>query len=317
MKKTVKLFTSKAVEINEKERTAKFVISDDLPDRMEEIVEQSWQTDNYENNPIVLWGHDPSQPENVLGQSLGLETEKGKDGVTRTSSTVKFSDEGVNAKADMVFKQVVAGILRTVSVGFIPHSFKTNDENVDVLADNELLEFSLVPIPANPRAVALAYKEGAISRKDAKFMIESMKKESELLQEELDSDNNNNKEIKEMSDEDIAKIAEAVGTAVSEALAPVVEKIDAIAEAVSADAGEGDEDTDTGTDDGTQGGDSEGEDEGDKGKKSKSQDEAKDGEDDQSGAEDDEVEEDAELTDEQEKAFAEEFEKALKEEQEN
>ena len=175
---------------------SKFIISDDLPDRMEEIVEQSWQTENYENNPIVLWGHDPSQPENVLGQSLGLETEKGKDGVTRTASTVKFSDEGVNAKADMVFKQIVAGILRTVSVGFIPHSFKTNDENVDVLADNELLEFSIVPIPANPRAVALAYKEGAISRKDAKFMIESMKKESELLQEELDSDNNNDKEIK-------------------------------------------------------------------------------------------------------------------------
>ena len=311
MKKITKLFTSKAVEVNEKDRTAKFIISDDLPDRMEEIVEQSWQTENYENNPIVLWGHDPSQPENVLGQSLGLETEKGKDGVTRTSSTVKFSDEGINPKADMVFKQIIAGILRTVSVGFIPHSFKTNDENVDVLADNELLEFSVVPIPANPRAVALAYKEGAISRKDAKFMIESMKKESELLQEELDNDNNNGKENKEMSDEDITKIAEALGTAVTEALAPVVEKIDAIAEAVSADDTE-DEETDTGTGDGTQGGEG---DEDEK-KSTKSNDEAKDGEGDQSGAEEDEVDEDSELTPEQEKAFADEFAKALKEEQE-
>ena len=44
--------------------------------------------------------------------------------------------------------------------------------------------------------------------------------------------------------------------------------------------------------------------------------EAKDGEGDQSGAEEDEVDEDSELTPEQEKAFAEEFEKALKEEQE-
>lgn len=311
MKKITKLFTSKAVEVNEKDRTAKFIISDDLPDRMEEIVEQSWQTENYEKNPIVLWGHDPSQPENVLGQSLGLETEKGKDGVTRTTSTVKFSDEGINPKADMVFKQIIAGILRTVSVGFIPHSFKTNDDNMDVLADNELLEFSVVPIPANPRAVALAYKEGTISRKDAKFMIESMKKESELLQEELDNDNNKGKENKEMSDEDITKIAEAVGTAVTEALAPVVEKIDAIAEAVSADDTE-DEETDTGTGDGTQSG------EGDEDEKKsiKSNDEAKDGKDDQSGAEEDEVDEDSELTPEQEKAFAEEFAKALKEEQE-
>ena len=213
----------------------------------------------------------------------------------------------------MVFNQVKAGILRTVSVGFIPKTFKTSEDKKDILADNELLEFSLVPIPANPRAVALAYKEGTISRKDAKFMIESMNKESELLQEELDNDNNKGKENKEMSDEDITKIAEALGTAVTEALAPVVEKIDAIAEAVSADDTE-DEETDTGTGDGTQGG--EGDEDEDKKKSTKSNDEAKDGEGDQSGAEEDEVDEDSELTPEQEKAFADEFAKALKEEQE-
>lgn len=304
MRKITKLFTSKSVSVNEKERTAQFIISDDKVDRMDEIVEQSWDTENYKNNPIVLWGHNPDEPENVLGTSLGLETEKGDD-VTRTKSTVKFSDEGINPKADMVFNQVKAGILRTVSVGFIPKTFKTSDDDKDVLADNELLEFSIVPIPANPRAVALAYKDGTISRKDARFMIDSMSKEAQLLQEELDSDKNKEEQernTKTMSDEDIQKITEALGTAFNEAFAPVIEKLDAIADKVGAE----NEDTDEDETDNQEA-------EGEKQVKSET-DTAKEGENDHSGA--DEVDEDTELTPEQEEEFAKEFAKALKQEQE-
>lgn len=305
MRKITKLFTSKSVSVNEKERTAQFIISDDQPDRMDEIVEQSWDTENYKNNPIVLWGHNPDEPENVLGTSLGLETEKDKD-VTRTKSTVKFSEEGLNPKADMVFNQIKAGILRTVSVGFIPKTFKTSEDKKDVLADNELLEFSIVPIPANPRAVMLAYKEGTISRKDARFMIDSMNKEAQLLQEELDSDKNKEEQerkTKTMSDEDIQKVAEAMSTAFNEAFAPVIEKLNAIADKVGA---EDNEDSDSESDN------NENQD-GEKQMKSET-DTAKEGESDHSGA--DEVDEDTELTPEQEEEFAKEFEKALKEEQE-
>ena len=308
MKKVSKLFTSKAVKIDEKNRTAEFIISDDVPDRMDEIVEQSWDTENYEANPIVLWGHNPSEPENVLGTSLGLTTEKDGDR-TITKSTVKFSEEGINSKADMVFRQIVAGILRTVSVGFIPKTFKEDEDGKDILADNELLEFSIVPIPANPRAVALAFKEKSISRKDARFMLESMKKESDFLQTELDSDKNDNKE-KEMTDEDITKLADALGAKVSEALTPIVEKLDSVLEAVNAED-TSNEDTDTtpdadaDADAGTQ----------EESKSKKSKEAAKDGKDDQSGA--DEVDEDSELTPEQQKEFEKEFEKALKEEQES
>ena len=306
MRKITKLFTSKSVSVDEKERTAQFIISDDQVDRMDEIVEQSWDTENYKNNPIVLWGHNPDEPENVLGTSLGLETEKGDDDVTRTKSTVKFSEEGINPKADMVFNQIKAGILRTVSVGFIPKTFKTSDDKKDILADNELLEFSIVPIPANPRAVALAFKDGTISRKDARFMIDSMNKEAQLLQEELDSDKNKEEQernTKTMSDEDIQKVAEAISTAFNEAFAPVIEKLNAIADKVGA---EDNEDSDSESDN------SENQD-GKKQAKSEAE-TAKEGENDHSGA--DEVDEDTELTPEQEEEFAKEFEKALKEEQE-
>lgn len=301
MGKITKLFTTKNVEVDEKNRTAKFIISDDGVDRMDERVEQSWDLKNYEANPIVLWGHDPSQPENVMGNSLGIDTEKGDDNITRSSSTVKFSEAGLNAKADMVFNMVKAGILRTVSVGFIPKTFKEDEDGHNILADNELLEFSIVPIPANPRAVALGYKEGAISKKDARFMLESMKKESKLLQDELDNDKKDIKE-KEMSDEDIAKLAEALGTKISESLAPVTEKFDAILEKVGGDAPEDEEDTDTPDENENPAGD---EDEN----PTKS---AKGGENDQPGA--DEVDEDTELTPEQEKEFEKEFANALEKE---
>lgn len=303
MGKITKLFTTKNVEVDEKNRTAKFIISDDGVDRMDERVEQSWDLKNYEANPIVLWGHDPSQPENVMGNSLGIDTEKGDDNITRSSSTVKFSAEGLNAKADMVFNMVKAGILRTVSVGFIPKTFKEDEDGHDILADNELLEFSIVPIPANPRAVALGYKEGAISKKDARFMLESMKKESKLLQDELDSDKKDNKE-KDMSDEDIQKLAEALGTKISESLAPVTEKLDAILDKVGGEADEEETDVDTDTDTDT---DTDSEEDATKSAKS-----AKGGENDQPGA--DEVDEDTELTPEQEKEFKKEFAKSLEKE---
>ena len=137
-------------------------------------------------------------------------------------------------------------------------------------------------------------------------MIDSMSKEAQLLQEELDSDKNKEEQernTKTMSDEDIQKIVEALGTAFNEAFAPVIEKLDAIADKVGA---ESNEDTD---EDDTDNQEAEGE------KQAKSEtDTAKEGENDHSGA--DEVDEDTELTPEQEEEFAKEFAKALKEEQE-
>ena len=136
---------------------------------------------------------------------------------------------------------------------------------------------------------------------NARFMLESMKKESKLLQDELDSDKKENKE-KEMSDEDIQKLAEALGTKVGESLAPVTEKLDAILEKVGSESTDEEEaDTDTETDTDTEGDD-----------ETKSKKSAKGGDDDQLGA--DEVDEDTELTPEQEKEFEKEFAKSLEKE---
>lgn len=242
MLKKTKLFTHAVKSIDEEKRQATFVISTDEIDRMFEIVEQSWELENYKKNPIVLFGHDSSKPGYVVGCATEIHADKEGD-KNITIGTVQFAEEGTSSDADTVWKLVKQGILRTVSVGFIPHTFKAikNEDGSEttVLADNELLEFSIVPIPANPSAVALAMNDGSIEEKDAKFMLKTYKAEAQYIEQSLcdtigakKTDATISKGAKAMSDEDIAKIAEAVGVAVSEAIAP---KLDEILDKVSDD----------------------------------------------------------------------------------
>ena len=237
MIKKTKLFANQSIRsLNEEDRTAEYIISTDCKDRMGEVVEQSWDLENYKKNPIVLFGHDPDSAENVLGKCLKIDVEESDSG-TQTVAKVKFADEGTSRTVDTVWSLVKQGILRTVSVGFIPHQYKTLDDDPEttVLAENELLEFSIVPIPANPQAVALAYNDGSISEDDARYLLKSYKAESEYLEKGLydkieKNATENTKENKAMSDEDVAKLAEALGQAVAEALQPkfdeLIEKLD-------------------------------------------------------------------------------------------
>lgn len=235
--KITKFFTSPRVKsLDEKARTAEYIISTDCKDRYGEIVEQEWDTSNYEKNPIVLFGHDPSVADNVIGKCLAIKTEDG-DGKTNTKQTVakvQFAEEGTSKTSDTVWSLVKQGILRTVSVGFIPHGQKAvEDEDgngqTTVLTNNELLEFSLVPIPANPQAVALAYEDGSINEKDAKFMLKAYQSEAKFLENSLcdtiKNKNASNKESNAMSDEDINKLAEALGAVIDEKISPKLEEI--------------------------------------------------------------------------------------------
>ncbi len=298
--KVYKFFKTKATSIDEAAKTIQFVISDDKPDRMGEIVDQSsWDLRSYEQNPIVLWGHDPSEPENVLGQ--GASISQSFDG-SQTLATLSLDDD-INPKAALVWKQLLKGTLRCVSVGFIPHSEEMRND-VPVLKDNELLEISIVPIPANPRAIALAYKAGEISQKDAGWLMESMRKEADLVEAQLTTTKQENKNMTEEQAkallDSVTKLTEKVDTLTEDnktlreeivALKPVEETEDEktsrenaekeAADQAAADAAKAKEDENVAAGLNPDGS-------------------AKGGSDDQSGAEGDEFDEDAELTPEQE-----------------
>lgn len=150
--------------INTEERTADFVFSSESIDSYGEIVRQNWDLSRFKRNPVILYNHtsrswgDPS-----ASLPIGTCTAIGiKDG--KLQGTIKFASERFNPFAEQVWIGVQEKMIRATSVGFFPHTVKyerVDDVELLVLDDNELFEISLVPIGANPDAVALAAGDSA------------------------------------------------------------------------------------------------------------------------------------------------------------
>lgn len=228
MRKVTKLFNIDIKSVDEEKRQVTFCFSDDQPDRMGEIVDQAtWDVKNYEQNPLILWGHDPSQPENVLGQGISLDLNKGG----KSFITAQFDDAATNPRADTVFRQLVKRTLRCVSAGFINHTFEWEDD-IPVLKDNELLEVSVVPIPANPRAVALALQDGSLSKKDAEWMVKSMKTETDYIEKLLAKNDDAvvERDMEELT-EKITALTDLVGK-LADSQNALTETVSSLAEAV-------------------------------------------------------------------------------------
>jgi HK97 family phage prohead protease len=143
------------------ERTMTFVASDESVDRYGDIIRASgWDLSNFKNNPVLLFGHDSSAV--PIGKVPDIRVEG-----SRLIAGVKFRPEGDSPAADDVYSALQGGFLSAVSVGFLP-TVKPNmiwaPDDPDhekwptgyEFVGQELLELSVVPVPANPQALALA-----------------------------------------------------------------------------------------------------------------------------------------------------------------
>lgn len=147
-------------EINESERWADFVLSTDAVDSYGEVVVQDWNLTRYEANPVVLYGH--RSWELPIGHAENVRVEKRK-----LIARLYFVNEKANPLAEQVWQGIVQKSIRAVSVGFRSKagSAKEIDGNwIYVLTGNELVEVSVVPIGANPEAVALRSKSMNVIR---------------------------------------------------------------------------------------------------------------------------------------------------------
>lgn len=130
-----------------------FVLSDATVDRYGDIVEpDGWDLRNFKKNPIALFGHNSSFP---IGTWENVRVEGGK-----LIGRLKLATKGTSARIDELIGLVEQGILRAVSVGFAPEVAEPIDKNRPYgpqrYKKQQLLETSLVSVPANPAAVALA-----------------------------------------------------------------------------------------------------------------------------------------------------------------
>lgn len=144
-----------------------FVLSDATIDRYGDIIDPNgWVMDNFQKNPIALFNHSSNFP---VGKWSSLRVEN-----NALRGNLKMAPKGTSERHDELRALIDANILRAVSVGFIPlDSRARKDANGYYIGEEyvkqELIETSLVSIPANPNAV-LAAKSLRIS-KDTMDMV--------------------------------------------------------------------------------------------------------------------------------------------------
>lgn len=156
----------------EQSRTITFIASTPNKDRDGDITNsKGWQLDNFIKNPVIGYQHQvvshglciTPDPDDIIGVGKNLRLdEEGKLLVD-----ISFEDKETNPKADKIFRKVLNGTLSAVSVGFIPikgqdgeyyrkgNESMGEDPDANYLYGQELLEISVVNVPANADAVAL------------------------------------------------------------------------------------------------------------------------------------------------------------------
>src|SRR5262245_51867893 len=129
-----------------------YVMSDESVDRMGDVIVQSgWQLANFKKHPIALFNHDRDQ---VIGSWRDVRVRDG-----RLIGKLELADEGTSPLVDTIRKLTEQNILRAVSVGFRPLKSEPLNEEEKFGAlrflKSELMECSLVSVPANPNALAI------------------------------------------------------------------------------------------------------------------------------------------------------------------
>lgn len=151
----LKSMDTEVTQPDAEKRILSFVISNETVDSYNDVIKaDGWDLSRYEKNPVVLWAHDSRQPPVAQAPSIGVV---GKNLV----AAAEFATAETYAFADTVYRLLLGKFLRATSVGFFPKKWIYDEDRGGFdLIENELFEFSIVPVPANPEALALALKSG-------------------------------------------------------------------------------------------------------------------------------------------------------------
>jgi HK97 family phage prohead protease len=119
----------------------------------ERIDPQGWDFKRFVNNPVVQWAHRYDIP--AIGKIEGLAIDdEGLHGL------VFFNSKEYDPFGWGIGQRVKAGVIRVGSVGFrpveieIPSKEDSRDGTSLIFRKQELLEFSICNVPANPYALA-------------------------------------------------------------------------------------------------------------------------------------------------------------------
>ncbi|MBK3776184.1 hypothetical protein GAY31_18840 [Azospirillum brasilense] len=167
-------------------RRIRVIASTAREDREGDIIEVTgWDLTAFRRNPVVLFNHDPSKP---IGRCVDIGVMNG-----RLEATVEFPPAGTSPLADEVHGLVRHGAVSALSVGFLPLETKPIPSGRGLrIAKAELLELSLVSVPANPDCVVIqrearglepkATPAPTLRRSDAERQLQAFRRQGELIE---------------------------------------------------------------------------------------------------------------------------------------
>lgn len=125
-------------------------ITTGIKDRQGQVVlSEGGQFQNYMKNPVVLWAHKYADP--PIARAKMLSSEPGA-----VSAIFEFPPLGIYPFADTIHGLWDAQYINASSIGISPLEWA----NKETISKWELLEWSVVPIPANPDALRRMQEEG-------------------------------------------------------------------------------------------------------------------------------------------------------------
>jgi HK97 family phage prohead protease len=135
-------------------REIRLIASTDVVDRQGDVVVQSGiDTRNFmATGGPILWQHKSEHP---IARCLTIGIAAGQ-----LAALVQFPEPGISAKADEVYGLAKAKVVNSVSIGFRPQKSEPLDPKEPWRGRRflavELLEISIVSVPANPQALIVS-----------------------------------------------------------------------------------------------------------------------------------------------------------------
>ena len=140
------------LKLKEEKENKKFrvIASTEDIDRSWEIIRANgWTWDNFMKNPVIIANH-VYKVENIVGKATSIY-------IKNNQLVIEGIFSSSNPLGKLLADLYEEGMIKSVSVWFIP---KQRDENdLKIITEAELLELSFVAVPCNPNALSLDQKQ--------------------------------------------------------------------------------------------------------------------------------------------------------------
>jgi HK97 family phage prohead protease len=130
-----------------KSRSVRCIASTPAVDRQgDTILASAWDLESYRKCPAVLFAHDSHDP---VAAASDVRIEGGQ-----LKAQLDFPAEGAAPRSDAVWRMITVGVLKGVSVGFVPKAGGPSPDGMGwTYTKAELIELSVVAVPANAQAL--------------------------------------------------------------------------------------------------------------------------------------------------------------------